>query len=837
MHTTRIRVRQFMSALVSSLVVVAALAGTSLADQPGVIADVLAENSRLSEQIAESTKRLDDAKTVLEKLRQTTRDLDERMQQIEDSAKIHVLGSEFARALIEERRMLPSPERFAATREARARSLAHTSNLTIHTQRALGALGLPGNSRGAQPQTPEGKAAVLDTELSKQRDLLTALGALQNKLLLSLRAEESAELELEQAVQTARIKLSRMLLWMPVAPVFESVAGLESALAWMGPDNWRAAADVLREAWSRASVRSSLLLLLALVFLVFRRRLLSVLASPIPVDIAQQRNRARHVAMALMITLALALPGPIMLWLVGTLLGYAHFAQSFPLALSSALVRVSQLFLALNIFIWLFDRRGMAVRYFGWDEATLAFLSRALRRFTALFIPLIVVSSLCGLENAPFAIRQSIGQFSLLLVLIALAAFLVQIFRRRNPLMRYFIAQGVRSWVVQFHAFWFSLLIAIPLGVSVLAVAGYYTAAAYFFGRMVRSMFVVLGVVMIYGLMAMWVTAQRTHLERMNREEAPPADTSGAELAVDFSRPADIATIGEEMRSLLNFVITLLLLGGIFWVWRDAIPLLSVVGNHELWSYSSTVGEKEVAHSLTVSGFFLAMLIGVITAVLVRNVGGLLDIALLKRFDMQVDATYAIKVVVRYAMVVIGVAFASRTLGIGWSDVQWLVAALSVGLGFGLQEIFSNLVAGLIILAERPVRIGDVVTVGDVTGTVERIRARATTVVDCDNKEILIPNKSFITDRVTNWTLSNQTTRLLLKISTPRGKEVSLVQQVMLDAVRNTPGVVSDHPPTIDFLGFGDKTLDFEISAYVDSFSKRSSVRNQINCAVELALR
>lgn len=828
---------RFLSFLASSLVLVAVLAGSSFAEQPAVTGGVLAGNSRLPEQISDSKKLLDDAKTELEKLRRETRDLDERMKQIEDSAQIHVLGNEFARSLTDARRALPGPERFAATREARERLLLQTSDDSVRNQRELGKLGHAGSLLAAPIQSPGGDAAAIDTALGKQRDQLTRLGELQHTLLATLRAEELAERELEERVHAARTKLSQMLLWMPVAPGFENIASFVPALAWMGRDSWRAAGEALREAWAQQPVWTALPLFLAFVLLVLRRRLLRVLASHMPVASVLQRHRARQVAMALAITLALALPGPIVLRVAGMLLGSAPDAQPFPLALGETLVKVSLLLLALNLFTWLFDRRGMAVRYFGWDESSLAFLARTLRRFTTIFIPLMLIAALNGLENVPFAIRESIGRLLLFLLMITLAAFLVQIFRRRNPLMQNFIARKPRSWVVQFHALWFSLLIALPLAVSALAVAGYFVAAVYLFGNMVRSVFVVLGAVMIYGLMAMWVTVQRAHLERMKHEAAAPAEIRGGDIAVDFSRSADIATIGEEMRSLLNFVITLLLLGGLLSVWWSAIPTLSVIGNHELWTYSSMVGDKAVVHSLTVSGFFMAMLIGVITAVLVRNVGGVLDIALLKRFDMQADATYATKVMVRYVLVVIGIALASRRLGIGWSDVQWLVAALSVGLGFGLQEIFSNLVAGLIMLAERPVRIGDIVTVGDVTGTVARIRARATTLVDFDNKEILIPNKAFITDRITNWTLSNQTTRLLLKISAPRGNDVSLVQQVILDAVRSAPGVVSEHPPSVDFLGFSDNSLDFEISAYVDSFNKRSVVRNQINCAIELALR
>ena len=205
-----------------------------------------------------------------------------------------------------------------------------------------------------------------------------------------------------------------------------------------------------------------------------------------------------------------------------------------------------------------------------------------------------------------------------------------------------------------------------------------------------------------------------------------------------------------------------------WWIWKDAVPILSVIGDYKLWTYTETGDGKEVTHQLTVARLFLAILVGAVTAIAVRNVGALLDILLLQRLEMQADATYAIKVVARYAIAAGGVLLASNILGIGWSDVQWLVAALGVGFGFGLQEIFANFVSGLIILAERPIRIGDVVTVGDVSGTVARIRARATTVIDFDNKEVLIPNKSFITDRVINWTLSSQTTRLLLKIEPAR---------------------------------------------------------------------
>lgn len=380
--------------------------------------------------------------------------------------------------------------------------------------------------------------------------------------------------------------------------------------------------------------------------------------------------------------------------------------------------------------------------------------------------------------------------------------------------------------MVQFHSAWFGVVVTLPLTLAVASMAGYFVAAEYFFARIVVSLVVIQGIILLNALLIVSVQANEAGGTSVQ-------DASGRLLA---SRSAT-RDIGDEKRSLINLFIVILLLSSLWSVWRESLPVLSLIGEHVLWTYTSTVNGKDVVHPLTVAGFLMALIIAAVSIVVVRNIGGLLDVVLLKRVDMRADTSFAVKVVARYVVILTGVILASRKLGLGWDDVQWLVAALSVGLGFGLQEIFGNLVAGLIMLAERPVRIGDVVTVGDVTGTVARISARATTVTDFDNKEILIPNKSFVTDRVINWTLSSQTTRLQLKISLPRAANVAQAEKLMLDVVRSNPDVVSDLAPTVLFVGFGDNKLNFEISAFVDSFSKRQRVHHEINCAVEQALR
>ena len=339
-------------------------------------------------------------------------------------------------------------------------------------------------------------------------------------------------------------------------------------------------------------------------------------------------------------------------------------------------------------------------------------------------------------------------------------------------------ARAPRSRHGQLHAFWFGAVVALPLAIAGLAAAGYLVAAGYFYGRIVESVFVAIGAVMLYGLIALWVQVQRLHLGHRRDEatarpkEAGTAVEPGSEVAEARPAQLDIAMIGEQTRSLLDMIVTVLLLGGVWWVWRDALPALSTIVDYPLWSYSEIIDGKEVSRALTVGHLVLALVVGVVTAVVVRNIGALLDIVLLQRLEMQTDATYAVKVIARYAVTIVGVLLACSLLGIRWNDVQWLVAALGVGLGFGLQEIVANFVSGLIVLAERPIRIGDVVTVGNISGTVSRIHARATVVIDFDNKEVIIPNKAFITERVVNWTLTNQTTRLLIKVGVAYGSDI-----------------------------------------------------------------
>ena len=157
------------------------------------------------------------------------------------------------------------------------------------------------------------------------------------------------------------------------------------------------------------------------------------------------------------------------------------------------------------------------------------------------------------------------------------------------------------------------------------------------------------------------------------------------------------------------------------------------------------------------------------------------------------------------------------------------MAALSVGLGFGLQEIFANFISGIIILFERPVRIGDIITINDHSGTVSKIRIRATTIVDFDLKEYVIPNRSLITSSLTNWTLRDTVTRVVIKIGVGYGSDMDEVKALLYEIADRNPYVVKVPNPKVYFMEFADSNLNIDFYLYTSKIADRYPCIDTIN--------
>lgn len=162
---------------------------------------------------------------------------------------------------------------------------------------------------------------------------------------------------------------------------------------------------------------------------------------------------------------------------------------------------------------------------------------------------------------------------------------------------------------------------------------------------------------------------------------------------------------------------------------------------------------------------------------------------------------------------------------------------MSLGLGFGLQEIVANFVSGLILLFERPIRIGDTVTVGGIHGTVSKIRIRATTITDFDRKDLVVPNKEFVTTQLVNWTLSDSVLRVIIPVGVSYDSDVDLVVNTLLEVANGNDIVLRDPKPQAFFLEFGDSTLNFELRIHCAGIEYFIPIRHQMHMEIAKAFR
>ena len=165
------------------------------------------------------------------------------------------------------------------------------------------------------------------------------------------------------------------------------------------------------------------------------------------------------------------------------------------------------------------------------------------------------------------------------------------------------------------------------------------------------------------------------------------------------------------------------------------------------------------------------------------------------------------------------------------------MAALGVGIGFGLQEIVANFISGIIILFERPIRVGDVVTIGTTDGVVTRIRIRATTIRDFDRKELLVPNKEFISGRLLNWSLSDPIVRLLLPVGIAYGSDVQKAMALMKQAAEDNALVLENPQPAVTFDSFGDNALLLTLRCFIGNVNDRVPARSALHQVIDQQFR
>jgi len=222
----------------------------------------------------------------------------------------------------------------------------------------------------------------------------------------------------------------------------------------------------------------------------------------------------------------------------------------------------------------------------------------------------------------------------------------------------------------------------------------------------------------------------------------------------------------------------------------------------------------------------------VLLLVVVRLMQRWLERELLPRTALEPSLQLSIVTIFGYVGAITAIAFALTGLGFDLQKIALIAGALSVGIGFGLQSIVSNFVSGLILLTERPIRVGDSIVVKGEEGWVRRVRVRATEIETFDRASVIIPNSEFITGVVKNWTRANRLGRIVIKVGVGYETDPDRVRDILTDIANAHPQVVQTPPPAAFLVAFGETALEFELRCVVAEVEKGLSVRSDLHYAI-----
>lgn len=789
-----------------------------------LLATESATNLRLSDYLLRSTDRLNvvtqqnlETKQQLDNVTQSDQALDEQINVLRGSLLL-------SKILYQQKQALPRLQKMDKNLADEIADI-RLYQFEINQQRELisSPIVYVDNLLSTQPAdqvTPQLRKTLLEL-VNTRSDLLDRL----NRELSSLLSESiNLQLNQKQLLSTAqglRATLEEQMFWIPSNKPLD-LDWLESAPRHLKQQivmlPWGSSVTELAE----GLIQRPLLFLpfvLVVVGLLWKRRYLYNKLNDIHKDIGHfKRDSQWHTPLAILINILLAMPISLAL----ALCGYAlqTDARGMNANTGAALMQMAEAWLVFYTAYRILAPGGVAELHFRWEKPLVSFLQNWIRKLGLVVLALVAVVAFA--EQQPAALADDVlGILVVLTCYAAMAWLLCRLILNDQTEKK---AYRVRKLL----GFAFALL---PLALFLAVCFGYYYTALKLSDRLINTLYLLMLWLVVEAtfVRGLAVAARRLAYQRALAKRQAAKEAGEGNDAIVEEPTLDIEQVNQQSLRLIRLALLAAFIGVLYWVWADLISVFSYLDNITLYEYTSGTGANMSMVPISIGDVIGALVIIGISIALARNLPGLLEVLVLSRLDLAQGSAYATTTLLTYVIIGVGFVATLSTLGVSWDKLQWLVAALSVGLGFGMQEIFANFISGIMILFERPVRIGDTITIGNLSGTVSKIRIRATTITDFDRKDIIVPNKTFITGQLINWSLTDTITRVTLKLGVDYGSDLDLVKQLLLKAAQDNPRVLKEPEPHVYFLSFGQSTLDHELRMHVRDLGDRNPVVDEVN--------
>jgi len=792
-----------------------------------LLLEVLQQNKAISDQVREALAESEQVSTTRSELSKQLKKLDRSHRTIEQQLALDIgyLGGEMRRLMLRVTQPIDTRKTYAQINRLRL--------LNLEQEQAA----LDADEKPLDESLDAMQQAQLAELLADQNSLNRRLNKSRQTLVSSLSELLTVQEAYNEQIRQSSELLNENLLWHPSVPTID--------LGW--PAEIRDGIGSLYKHWRKVQKHDVLQLTPAVIggmLLVFFSALMALMM--IRYKGSHQRNwqqqlgnvrqdRIGHTLKLLLIGPLIAAPTPLFLFILARF--GVNPAHPDAMAITMALqVTAASLFYIHTLYLWLKSPWGLFPAHLEVPQLLADILSNRLLTLLLSVTPLLALGAwLDGVAND--LVRSGLARLLFLVLVGLVVLFWLSLWRHVKQIDRLLDRPG--WW--QRAQVWLVLLIGMQAVMAGITLWGYALTAGALMMLQLVAINICLVVFMFYRIGIRWLLIEERKLAffraRTRRAEILAAREKNEEEPPLEEDLLDLQTISDQARVLLKVGSLALLFSLFWWLLGDLLPTLVVLDNVELWS-STAVGESgEILQPVTLKNLLVAALVFGISLLAARNLPGLLELLLLRHMNLAPGSGYAITTMIKYLLILVGITSGFSQLGFAWEKLQWLVAALSVGLGFGLQEIVANFVSGVIILFEKPVRIGDTVTVGNLTGNVTRIQIRATTITDWDRKEVIIPNKTFITDQLINWSLSDAVTRVVVPVGVAYGSDTALVRSLLLEVAHNNKRLLKDPEPQAFFLGFGDSTLNFDLRVYVAAMADRLEVAHELNNAIDAAFK
>lgn len=813
-----------------------------------IISKELDFNTTISEELLKKTTEISQLsqdnlriKNVLDNLQQTQRNIEEQISSLQGTLVLSRIINKQRQSLPQDKVIKGLSKQIADLR-VRVFDISEFKDSLVDTQAYISKL----ESREKTTFTDAEKAQLEEILQTRSKTLSELLKLLNNQLNLSINIELNQQ-QVKTISDALQQKLQQQSFWVKSNSEmdlewftrFPGLAGYELTEISKKLDfsNWK---DNLGLAGLLIGGLSLLTFFIRRQHDRIKQKLTKINNSMLTVPTDSQWNTP----MAIFWTVVLCLPSTFMFLIVFVLVTYICFldpTEVWPWGLKMAFY-----WLYFAFMLAMLRPNGIAYRHFNMPQSSNAVFRKILKH-SVWVIGLLLNTSIFNNATEYGIAYDVIGQAMTVLVLISVLFVVVPGFRMGIATYQK-AASYRRDAKPMLLGLVRILLVLAPIALIVLIVMGYYYTASQIIEHLVASYFAIVTWIIIRNMVyrGFNVSSRRLSYRRLQEKRAlaqakAQAQQNGQEQTVETEDSAlvlqddaiSVSDIKNQMLKITDLVLWTALFGLLYWVWSDLVTVAYYLKEITLWQQATTTEAGTVMESITLLNLLVAMIVLIVTYILVKNLGGLLETLVFSNLNLSQGTPYTITTIFTYLLIIIGASIAFASLGMSWSKLQWLFTALSVGLGFGMQEIFGNFVSGIIILFERPVRVGDMVTIGSFNGTVSKIRIRATTLIDNDRKEVIVPNKAFITERVVNWALTSSMTRLVISVGVAYGSDLELVKRLLLQAAEENDAVLKDPAPAAYFLTFGASTLDHELRVYVGQLSDRIRTIDALNRRID----